>query len=215
MSFLSRLFKRSSDGAPLRLHVGSGPLVRPGWINIDNRRYPGVDRVLDVTRSLPFENVSYIYAEHFIEHLPYDAGAKFLEACRRVLRPDGVLRLSTPNLDWVWHTQYHPREWQGAGEAVRDCFWMNKSFRAWGHQFLYNLPALTETLKAAGFDSVRPRRYGESDDPALVGMEQHEAYTDTPDLPHVIVVEASGIRSGYSGPLDEPLADYRSVIDVR
>ena len=25
---------------------------------------------------------------------------------RRVLRDDGVLRLSTPNLDWVWVTHY-------------------------------------------------------------------------------------------------------------
>ena len=30
------------------------------------------------------------------------------------------------------------------GEAVRDCFWMNKSFRAWGHQFLYNFQIMMD-----------------------------------------------------------------------
>jgi len=38
----------------------------------------------------------------------YLANADALELmreCRRVLR-DGILRLSTPNLDWVWVTRY-------------------------------------------------------------------------------------------------------------
>ncbi|HSP35164.1 MAG TPA: hypothetical protein VLU46_12675 [Thermoanaerobaculia bacterium] len=45
------------------LHVGSGPLVREGWTNADLEHHPGVEFVLDVRDGLPFENVSYIYAE--------------------------------------------------------------------------------------------------------------------------------------------------------
>jgi predicted SAM-dependent methyltransferase len=213
MSWLRRLFTRSADGAPIQLHVGSGPLVRPGWINIDNRRYPGVNRVLDVTRGLPFENVSHIYAEHFIEHLSYEAATKFLRACRRVLRPDGILRLSTPNLDWVWHTQYHPREWQGVGEAVRDCFWMNKAFRGWGHQFLYNVQTLTECLHDAGFDAVVPERYGESRHDELRGIERHEQYPDA-HLPHIVIVEAGGTRRAKSELLPGPEKDFKDAVSV-
>ena len=55
-----------------RLHVGSGPLVREGWTNIDMDRFPGVDYVMDVRGGLPFEDVQHIYAEHFIEHLSFD-----------------------------------------------------------------------------------------------------------------------------------------------
>jgi len=54
---------------PLRLHLGCGQSPIPGWLNIDAQRLPGVDRVLDVRRGLPFENVAAIYGEHFLEHL--------------------------------------------------------------------------------------------------------------------------------------------------
>ena len=127
-----------------KLHVGSGPVLLEGWINVDNQPYRGIDQVLDVREGIPYSDLEYIFAEHFIEHLAYDDAMKFLRDCRRALVDGGVLRLTTPNLDWVWMTQYHLGQWTQASEAVRDCFWMNKAFRGWGHQFLYNAQTLTE-----------------------------------------------------------------------
>src|SRR5687768_14558880 len=147
---------------PKWLHIGSGPVAKKGWINIDNVAYPGVDKVLDVTRGLPYSDVELIFAEHFIEHLTYEHGVAFLRECRRALKPDGVLRLSTPNLGWVWMTQYHLGQWTHPSEAIRDCFWINKAFHGWGHQFLFNKESLIETLKSAGFAEVTMTRYGES-----------------------------------------------------
>ena len=54
------------EPSPERLHVGCGTEAIPGWINVDNRSLPGVDRVLDVTAGLPFSNLASIYAEHFL-----------------------------------------------------------------------------------------------------------------------------------------------------
>jgi predicted SAM-dependent methyltransferase len=199
------------DGGPKKLHIGSGPLAREGWINLDAYPYPGVDYVLDIRAGLPFENVSHVYAEHFLEHLELDDALAFLAECRRVLREDGVVRLSTPNLDWVWRTQYHLGEWTGDREAVRDCFQLNKSFRGWAHRFLFNLQTLTAALHAAGFDEVRPCAYGESDDPVLRGMERHPRDADGEGLPHVIVVEARGRRPAAARPLEEWLPEYRAI----
>jgi predicted SAM-dependent methyltransferase len=172
-----------------RLHIGSGPLVRPGWANVDLEYHKGVEHVLDVRDGLPFRDARYIYAEHFLEHLTFDEGLQFLKECRNALSEDGVLRLSTPNLDWVWATQYR----RPSPDGVHDCFAMNKAFRGWGHQFLYNLDTLTASLRAAGFAEVRSFRYGESDDPVLRGLERHEKSPDEAELPHVIVVEARGM----------------------
>ena len=94
-----------------KLHVGCGQVALPGWVNIDNQPLRGVDRVLDVTQGLPFRDVSFIFAEHFIEHLSWEDGLKFLKECRRALSDGGVLRLSTPKLDWVWATHYHRGAW--------------------------------------------------------------------------------------------------------
>ena len=102
-----RLFQREEQQqSSQRLHIGCGQEAIAGWINIDNHSLPGVDRVLDVRKGLPFRNMSAIYAEHFLEHLGLEDGLDFLKECRRVLAPSGVLRLSTPNLDWVYATHY-------------------------------------------------------------------------------------------------------------
>ena len=144
-----------------KLHLGCGPLALPGWVNIDNQRYPGVDKVLDLRKGLPYKDISFVFAEHFIEHLAYDDALKLMRESRRVLRDDGVLRLSTPNLDWVWVTHY--RLDAPDDQQVAACFYLNRAFHGWGHQFLYNERTLTATLRDAGFANVKRVGYGESE----------------------------------------------------
>jgi predicted SAM-dependent methyltransferase len=196
-----------------RLHIGCGPQRMEGWVNIDNQPYPGVDAVVDVTLGLPFEDVELVFAEHFIEHLSLDDARNFLRECRRVLAADGILRLSTPNLDWVWATHYHRGEWSSDEHAMSECFSVNRAFRGWGHQFLYNRPTLEALLQNVGFATMTWLKYGESEHDALRGIERHETWQDAPDLPHVLVVEASGI--GERAPLPEGLLpQYWSAVDV-
>jgi predicted SAM-dependent methyltransferase len=173
-----------------QVHIGCGEHSFPGWVNIDLKQAPGVDLVLDVRQGLPMENVGYIYAEHFLEHLPLADGFRLLAECRRVLAADGVLRLSTPNLDWVLATHY---TLGGASDqAIYDCLRLNRAFHGWGHQFLYNGPMLTAAIKSAGFAQISFHRYGQSDRPILRGIERHETWEDELDLPHVLIAEAYG-----------------------
>ena len=90
------------------LHIGCGKVILQDWINIDLDALEGVDLVYDIKKGIPFNNntIKYIFAEHFLEHLTREEGLFFLKECHRVLRKGGVLRLSTPNLDWVWTTHY-------------------------------------------------------------------------------------------------------------
>jgi len=127
-----------------------------GWINIDNVNYPGVDRVLDVTTGLPYSNdVSFIFAEHFVEHLSYTEAAAMLRECRRVLLDDGVLRLSTPNLDWVWASHY--KRALTPEEEIQGCFALNGAFRAWASVLvqLWNPP---RDASRRGFRNCYPAR---------------------------------------------------------
>jgi predicted SAM-dependent methyltransferase len=192
----------------VQLHLGSGPVTLPGWINIDNLPYPGVDLVWDLARGIPIRSAKYIFAEHFIEHLAFDHAEQFIKNCRAALRDDGILRLSTPNLDWVWHTSY------ASGDALRDCFVINRAFHGWGHQFLYNIQTLTNLLHDNGFENVRRFDYGQSDTPALAGIERHEQYPDSPVLPHILIVEASGRRAAANArhPMIE---EFRRDVAVR
>ena len=203
-----------SFAGPVRLHIGSGQRHLEGWVNIDHQKLPGVDRVVDVRHGLPFENVSTIYAEHFLEHLPLESGLGFLRECRRVLEPEGRLRLSTPNLAWVLATHYRQDAALSDDQGLFDCLRTNRAFHGWGHQFLYNRASLALALAAAGFAEVSFHSYGESGHPELAGVEGHEKSDDAPGLPHVLIAEASGVAAPRPLP-EEWLVEFRRDIAAR
>ena len=175
-------------GRPLALHVGCGNQRLEGWVNVDVQDLPAVDVVADVTRGLRFRDVDAVFAEHFLEHLPIEGALRFLGEVHRALAPDGRLRLTTPNLEWVWTTHYDltaPPE-QKQAMALR----VNRAFRAWGHEMVWNRALLEGALLACGFRDLSWHRHGESDVEIFRGIERHEAFGDTEELPHVLVVEA-------------------------
>jgi predicted SAM-dependent methyltransferase len=198
--------------ADIRIHVGAGPQRLPDWINVDAYPYEGIDQVLDVREAFPFENVRFIFAEHFIEHLEFRDAATFLRRCRAALSQDGVLRISTPNLDWVWVTQYHFGSWASTDAQVQDCFNLNKGFHGWGHKFLYNRATLECALREAGFGEIVVCKYGRSRHPELEQLERHEQYADDEALPHVIVLEASGHHDGDPTPHPSQ-GEYLTAVD--
>jgi len=195
------------------LHLGCGPQILQGWVNLDNVKYPGVDKVVDVTRGLPYKDVSLIFAEHFIEHLAYADALKLMRECRRVLRDDGVLRLSTPNLDWVWVTHY--RFGLSEPEEVQACFALNRAFRGWGHQFLYNERTLRTSLLDAGFANIVRCQYGESEHAQLRGLERHEKSPDYGDLSHILIVEASGRGGKAPDYVEQPRGEFLRDVAVK
>lgn len=190
---------------PLRLHIGSGNVRIPGWTNVDVQPLPGVDVVADVTRGLQFEGAEAVFSEHFLEHLAMDDALRFLLEVHRVLAPGGWVRLSTPNLDWVWLTHYRL---EGEPAAKRTAaLAINRAFRGWRHQFLWNGEILAEALAACGFEEIRWCRRGESELPLFRGLERHDTYGDTDELPHILIAEA---RKGEPRP--ERLEELRAAV---
>ena len=90
-------------GGPAKLHIGCGENLLEGWLNSD--LYPGSDRVLhfDATGRFPFADATfdYVFSEHMIEHVPYEGALSMLRECRRVLKPGGRARISTPDLRFL------------------------------------------------------------------------------------------------------------------
>lgn len=171
-----------------KLHIGAGHNHLPGWLNTD--RDPNSGAIyLDAAEPFPFEDATfdYLYSEHLIEHLPYEAGLSMLEECRRVLKPGGRIRIATPDMERIvgllyalpgdveeryarWLTESYFPEAVGDRWAV---YAINQVFRGWGHQFLYDQKTLGALLEKVGFTAVRPRPFGQSDDVNLIGVEGH------------------------------------------
>jgi predicted SAM-dependent methyltransferase len=175
-----------------KLHVGCGTMKLGGWINADIAAHRQLDVVLDCRAPLPFIDASmqYVFAEHFLEHLDQENGIRFLSECHRILAPaSGVLRVSTPNLDWVWRTHYR---YPADDESKRlGAHHLNKAFHGWGHQFLYNDVVLTDSLRLAGFKRVEFFSHGASELDELREIEQHEinSYRTTRNCPDVIIAQ--------------------------
>jgi len=117
-----KLEKEFSKHEKVKLHIGCGPRILKGWLNIDlsyepYERYlkyytdkyygPEVrgDRsdfyAIDVTKTklpLPDNSVDVIFNEDFIEHLTQEQQIVFLAETMRVLKKGGIHRINTPNL---------------------------------------------------------------------------------------------------------------------
>src|SRR5436305_13877800 len=165
----------------LRLHIGSGNVRLPGWTNVDAQRLPGVDVVAVVTRWLYFAVADAVFSEHFLEHLAVDDALRFLLEAHRVLMDGGWVRLTTPNLDWVWLTHY--RLEGEAAERREAALAINRAFRGWRHPFLWNREMLAEALAARGLAAGRWCRRGESEPPFFRAPERHDTCRDRERMP--------------------------------
>jgi predicted SAM-dependent methyltransferase len=164
----------ASASAP-RIHLGCGDHRLEGWCNVDVLRAPAVDLLADAARGLPLRDssVEFVHSEDLLEHLDLEGGSVLVRECFRVLRPGGVLRLLTPDLEAIIERVYRERDarhlrWCNAQLSTQDpCEALNMHLRMNGeHRFVYDETRLRALLKQAGFQ-VACVRYNQSEHPEL------------------------------------------------
>jgi SAM-dependent methyltransferase len=84
-----------------RLNWGCGTQPESGWLNSDVKDAPGIDISADILAGLPLDDDSldYIVSIHALPELGYPELPVALCELRRILKPDGVLRLALPDLE--------------------------------------------------------------------------------------------------------------------
>lgn len=169
-----------------RLQIGCGANLLPGWFNTDFYPKSEVVAHLDATEPFPFAAASFdaIYCAHMIEHIEYPAACAMVAQCYRVLKPGGVLRLATPNLQFLFDLQKPELsdcqrdylKWavepiDGLEPGHDATFLLNRFVRAWGHLFIFDEPLLRDTLRKAGFVDIRSCGLCQSEHPDLRNLE--------------------------------------------
>jgi Methyltransferase domain len=204
--------------ATLKLHLGCGSTVVPGWENIDKSpsvtlgRIPKLRRILtashvltseqgravfppgiihaDVRRGLSYATgtVQYIYSSHMIEHMARWQGLALVGECARVLEPEGVLRVVTPDLEQV--ISHYQRSREAGDRSAADTFMANlmmfaqrpgskpaailqRLFTA-PHQWLYDTSSLMLLLEEGGFSNIRVCGFRESELPNIELLEDRD-----------------------------------------
>ncbi len=146
----------------LKLHLGSGPNRKEGWVNID--LHQDADLRLDLREPLPFADNSctFVYSEHVLEHFEYpEPVMSMLRDWRRVLAPGGTCRVGVPDTRWplteycgisdrryfaLAKEQWHPAWCRTPMEHINYHFRQGRE-----HQFAYDAETLIGALTAAGF----------------------------------------------------------------
>ncbi|MBK5969057.1 MULTISPECIES: FkbM family methyltransferase [Thiorhodovibrio] len=148
--------------APLRLCLG-GRERKPGWRVVNIAPGPAVDEVADIRDLSRYGDGSCleIYASHVLEHVPQKAFLPTLQGLRRLLRADGRLLISVPDMDLLGRAVSDPkRPLQERFHLMRMLF----GGQVDEHDFHYiglNFDILASFLRQAGFARVeRVERFG-------------------------------------------------------
>lgn len=164
----------------VKINFGCGEGRLSGWINVDLERSCRPDVVANLARDLPFASgsVDFIHSEDFISQLDLDQGGHFLRECRRLLKPGGVMRLLTPDLQkfarqYLENPEWLVRIWEaqvGVPLKTRSaCEILNVGMRI-GGQFQYDRPTFVAVAAGCGLTAVEVR-YNESRHPELCGLD--------------------------------------------
>jgi predicted SAM-dependent methyltransferase len=181
--------------AVVKLNIGCGPAIKPGWLNVDiDPRLEGAI-YMDATQPMMLRDASvdFAYCEHMIEHVTLDDAIAMLRELHRVLKPSGMLRIATPEMDKIVglknggldarqedyvrlsNTQFGSEFERSSPQ--NSCYAINRTFHEWGHQFIYDRATLVSVLSHTGFHDVRFCEIGQSAIAEFRNLETHGDYS--------------------------------------
>ncbi len=165
-----------------KVHLGSGPDIKPGWVNLDQLddvEHPDY-RNCDLRDGIPedIEDIEMIMSSHFLEHLTYNEARVLVAHCFQRLAPGGIFRVSVPDFkktikayvedDLNW---WAPLGWGG---SVMQC--VNESIYGAEHRCMWDARELISFLKSFGFVDVKETEHESGVDPECHLRQKYSCY---------------------------------------
>lgn len=169
------------NAGPVCINLGCGHWKFDGWINVDLDRDCRPDVCSNLAAALPFRDAcaDYLHTEDFIDQLELAQASAFLRECHRILKPGGVLRVLTPDVEQLARLYLHdpeslktlwrehvgvPLVYDTAAEIL------NTGMRFAGHTFLYDAETFARLAADCGFRAERVT-FRQSAHEALRGLD--------------------------------------------
>ena len=183
------------------LDIGSGPFKGvDGWLTADAFKSEA-DIYLNAKHGFPFPDGSFdiVYSEHLIEHIYIDKVPRFLREIHRILKPGGLCRIATPDLE-IYAANYVAKNddffattiknskarWGG---PAKNKFWLVRSNggafmtravqRFYHHRWMYDYETLASCLQEVGFTRCVKQSCGESLNEAAGRRDGSKRWEDT------------------------------------
>ncbi|MBI5473768.1 MAG: methyltransferase [Ignavibacteriae bacterium] len=153
----------------IKLNLGCGRAILPGFVNADISAGEGVDLIVDLNdigalrTQTWYGNVQFVYLSHVLEHFPTTLIPTMLRELHTLLADGGRIRIAVPDLDKICRLY------------VKNIEWFNPPHNPWlgliyggqidrydFHKTGYNFAYLRWLLETAGFGNVV--EIGSSDD---------------------------------------------------
>lgn len=168
-----------------KLQIGCGGNRLNGWLNTDIISKNPKVFLMDVVKKFPFENntFNFIFSEHTLEHLSFEDSCNMLTECYRVLKPNGVIRIGVPHIDFLVKLYQNPEkplhkkfikshleyaykdivDFYGNEQIISpEVFVVNSYYRNFGHQVIHNYGTLKQLLEKSNFSNVQQKEVGVS-----------------------------------------------------
>lgn len=136
----------------MKLHVGCGNVILPGWTNVDLEDLPGIDLQDDIRELKKIKNgqCDIIYASHVLEHVGRNEFEEVIKTWNKKLRMGGILRIAVPDFEKVikWYQKTHNildiTGLVSGGQKTEYDY----------HQMIFDKKFLSEILEKCGFDNI-------------------------------------------------------------
>src|ERR1700683_883679 len=118
----------NSKNTARMINLGCGNRFHPACVNADIApSHPSVIPC-DLSQRLPFPDQDFdvVYHSNVLEHIRRDDALPFLRECFRILKPGGILRVATPDLERICKLYLEKLQQAAAGDSAsaHDYDWM-------------------------------------------------------------------------------------------
>ena len=146
----------------LKLHLGCGNKILPGYLNIDCRYQPGVDEINNVQflRNYEDNSVDEIYACHVLEHLGRWNYLDALERWYEILKPGGVIKIAVPDFEAVVKI-YSENKFDLP--KIRGLLYGGQDYDGNIHTWCWDTKSLSDDLESIGFKETQRYDWRETD----------------------------------------------------
>jgi predicted SAM-dependent methyltransferase len=174
------LFKKCSETFGIYINVGCGAAAKPNWINVD-KFVEGKDIVnVDMWNlKYPDNYADVIFSSHSLEHLPIRHSHLALKNWYRILKPEGILFLSMPDISYIMRGLLSPNSKENKEWLMHTLFGWQADMNCdkteenplldFGqfHQSGHSLESITAELIGDGYQIIKSFNYDGYQTPGL------------------------------------------------
>jgi len=136
----------------MKLHIG-GEEEKEGWTIFNSQKKTEHNLIGDICDLSQFENESIeeVYASHILEHVRQKDVENVLSSIYRILKSDGKLYISVPDLDVLCHTMLSPYFSTDVKFHIMRIIYGGQIDKYDFHYFGWNTEFMKQYLLKAGF----------------------------------------------------------------